>query len=169
MRPGTFLILTFLLVTGACTRPLSTLAPEPAPTSGMRPCGAADLQTSSSSNSIPDALMLGVTLINQTGTPCVLDGRPQITLTDHGRPLDLRIEDAQGVPPATLSIAPGESLIAILTWRNYCGETLNDLVIHLALAAGESLDIQTDLNAAPGCDAPGEPSTLTINPYSYPP
>jgi Protein of unknown function (DUF4232) len=174
LRRNTFLVLIFLILASACVRPASTLEPV---TAAARPCAATDLQTSSSSNGTAGSVVLGVTLINQSGASCALGGQPHITLSDHpntpgagGQPLDVRIEAAPGVPPASLSIAPGESVIAILTWSNYCGAALKDgPTIHLALQAGESLDIPTAAEAVPRCTAQNEPSTLTVNPYSYPP
>jgi hypothetical protein len=170
MRQKTFIVLILFTLTSACTRPASAPGPEPA-TDGMRLCGAPDLQTSSGSNSTGDAIVLGVTLINQSGTACALAGQPQVMLSDHGRPLDVQyLEASPGVPPDELRLAPGELAILILTWDNYCAETLRDgPVMHLVLTPGKGLDIQAGPHAVPDCHAPGQPSTLTVSPYSYPP
>jgi hypothetical protein len=181
MRRKTLIVLAFLLLTGACTRPASTLEAQPAPTGSVRLCGAADLQPSSSSNGATGAIVLGVTLINQSETPCALPGQPQVALSNNphtpgavGQTLAVQVIQAQADQAAptsvTLTIAPGESIIAILIWRNYCGEALADgVTIRLTLTTGQSLDIQADALAVPRCDAKNEPSTLLVNPYSYPP
>ena len=169
-----FILLIFSSVLmSACTRLVSTPAPEPSLTGGIRSCTAADLQTSSSSNGASGAIVLGVTLLNQSKSPCALVGPPEVTLTDGSRPLDVEIlpaEDQTQPAPAGLTIAPGESAVAILLWRNYCAQApKNGATIHLVLPSGESLEIKTDIMAIPRCDVKDQPSTLTVNPYSYPP
>lgn len=163
----------FLILTSACTRPASSAGTEPA-TSAVGPCGAADLQTSSNSNGATGSIALGVTLVNTSKSLCAMEGTPQVALTANGQTLDVQMLQApadQTPPaPATLTVAPGESVIAILIWRNYCGETLpGGPTIRLTLGTGEKLDIRADAYAVPRCDVKTEPSTLTVNPYSYPP
>ncbi len=172
MRRKTLFVLTLLIVSCACTRTASTLAPRPSPTSEVRLCSTADLQTSSNSNGATGSIVLGVTLVNSSKSPCVLVGPPQVTLTVSGRPLDVQIVrvDQASPSPTALTISPGESAIVILIWRNYCGAALADgPSIQLALTTGQTLDIKADVEAIPRCDAKNEPSTLTVNPYSYPP
>jgi hypothetical protein len=142
------------------------------PAAQARLCGAADLQTSSNTHKDDSGVTLGVTLINTSTSPCSLQNLPQVTLLDADRPLDVQLVQAGegGTPVAVLPISPGESVILILVWRNYCGEALKDgPSVRLALPAGESLTIQADASAVPRCEATNDPSTLTVNPYSYPP
>src|SRR5687768_17496577 len=135
MKWKTFAALLFLVLTGACTRPVSTLQLQPTPTDGVRLCAAPDLQTSSNSNDAGGSTVLGVTLVNASESPCILAGPPQVTLSGDGRPLEVELDQAEQEPsPAALKISPGESAIAILVWQNYCGETPADsLTIHLDL------------------------------------
>jgi hypothetical protein len=150
------------------------------PAAEPRLCGASDLQSSSNTIDATSAVVLGVTLVNISKSPCVLAGFPQVTLLGDGQTLDLQyVESQPDQPPAAdatpsseaqLTVSPTESALFILKWGNYCGETLKDSpVIHLVLAYGESVDIKTDITTIPRCDAPNNPSKLTINPYSYPP
>jgi len=170
----TFLTLLIVLLTAACTRLGSTPQPAASPTGALRLCAAADLQTSSSSNAATGAIQLGVTLINISKSPCVLVEPPQVALNGKSAPLDVQIIDAaadQTPPaPAGVSIAPGNSVIIILVWRNYCGAALTDgPVIHITITTDQALDVRAGLDAVPRCDAAGAPSTLTVQPYSYPP
>lgn len=173
------LALTLLLLTTACELSASTAQPgqnpfTPAP--DARLCAAVDLQASSNAHDSPDALALGVTLVNGSGTACSLQNPAQITLLDAGSPLDVQTIQAQvgpdepGVPPEMLTVSPGESAVLVLEWRNACGQTLqNGLTLLLSLPGGERLEIETDVPAVPRCTSPGDPSTLIVNPYSYPP
>ena len=167
--------LIILLLTSACVRPVGTtepfkraqnpFTPEPA----ASPCAAADLETSSSAHEDAGAVTLGITLINRSQHTCTLQSPPQPGLSNAGQPLDVELIQLKADAP-TLGISTGESMILIVEWRNYCGEALKDNPeIHLALTESESLTIKTSLTAFPHCENENAPSTLTINPYSYPP
>lgn len=163
-----------LLLSSACTREASGPALEASPTSGTRLCAALDLQTSSNSNGATGAIQIGVTLVNASKSPCIVIGPPPVSLLKAGRPLGVQIvqtpADQTPPAPAALNLAPGNSLIVILVWRNYCAAPLaGGPSIHLALTMDQALDIPVDAQAVPPCDAPGQPSTLTVNPYSFPP
>jgi Protein of unknown function (DUF4232) len=173
MKPLALAALTILLLaTSACVRLASTPPPEPSPEKeGL--CRIADLQASSSSSDAGGSLVIGVTLFNISKSPCTLRGYPQMMLTANGKALNIqtvqaRVGQESSVP--TLKIAPGESAIAIAVWENYCASApTGDLGIRLTLATGEGLDLQSDIQSPPGCDASNQPSTLSVNPYSYPP
>jgi hypothetical protein len=179
MKPACLAALTILLLTTACVRLASAAQPMPGqnpftPAADARLCAAADLQTSSSAHEDAGAVILGVTLINASMQPCSLQNPPQVTLLDADQPLDVQLIQAEALqtPPvqAALTIAPGESAILILAWRNSCGAApKTGPGIRLTLAAGETLNIKTGAPAVPRCDDPNAPSTLTVNPYSYPP
>lgn len=174
MKPIFLLLISCALLLGACTRPISTAAPEAASTAGgTRACGAADLQTSSNSNDANGTIVLGVTLVNISKSPCALEGLPQVTLSDGQKPLDVQITQAgdQTPPvPSGLTVAAGESAVVILVWGNYCGPSLKDgATLQLVLANGETLKVKAEAAAVPHCDAKDQPSTLTVNPYSFPP
>ena len=172
MRPA-LLALIIVLLTSACVQPASTSQPFKGqnpftPEAAAHLCTAADLQTSSSAHNETGIVTIGVTLINQSENTCNLQSPPQVSLRAVP-PLDLQLIQTKADAP-TLSISPGESVILTLSWRNYCGPALkNDLKLHLALEGSEPLNIQTKLLVFPRCEDGKAPSTLTINPYSYPP
>jgi hypothetical protein len=179
MKPAPLAALILLLLTTACVRPASTAQPMSGrnpftPAAGARLCAAADLQTSSSAHEDAGAVILGVTLINASMRPCNFQNPPQVTLFDADQPLDVQVTQAEPLEtppvPTVLTIAPGESVILILAWRNQCGAApKTGAAIHLALPDGETLNIKTGAPVVPRCDAANAPSTLTVNPYSYPP
>ena len=169
------LFITLLLATCGCTRAASTSAPQSVATAGgTRLCAAADLRTSSNSNDASGSIQIGVTLVNVSQTACLVIGPPPVTMMGNGRVLDLQIIQAPSdqtppAPPAVM-VAPGNSIVAILLWSNYCGGALaGGPTLHLALTTDQGLDIPLEPQAVPDCTAQNQPSTLTINPYSFPP
>jgi len=174
-------VLSAILLAG-CTRPAGGVAPTelplnfPSPAPGSTPfCQSADLGVSSNSIGATGALMLGITLTNNSKNPCALANPPQITLLDDGnKPIEIQIANipnGDATPaPAQMELGTGESAILSLVWRNYCQPLPKDkLIVRLALAAEQNLDVAMDLLSEPRCDAKTEASTLTIAPYSYPP
>ena len=174
MKPSALIVLLIVFLTSACVRPVSTAPPMTGrnpftPQPATRLCAAADLETSSNAHDNTEALILGVTLINHSKSPCSLLGPPLVTLLNADQPLDVQLIQAES-GAAILTIAPGEGVILIVTWRNYCGSALKDGPgIHLTLSESESLNIKPEVHAVPRCETANAPSTLTINPYSYPP
>jgi hypothetical protein len=178
-----FLLFCFLtLFLSACLRPASdtpaTKAPLdfPSPAPGSTPlCQPADLQTSSNSSDTGESLLLGLTLTNQTKNPCALTNPPLVTLLDsQNQPLKVETTTLALVqtPPAPVEmlLAPGESLIISLDWRNACQPLPKpSLTIRLLLAETSPLEISTPLDAGLHCADKTAPSTLTVTPYSYPP
>jgi hypothetical protein len=175
-----FCLSLFLL--SACLRPASDLPPTPppldfpSPAPGTTPlCLLGDLKTSSNSIDTGEALLLGLTLTNQTKNPCALTNPPQLGLqTGNGQPLEIQAAAMTPVqtPPAPVEVilAPGESVIVSLTWQNYCQPLpKNGLTLQLTLSEQTELKTAIQIGAGPRCDAKDKPSTLTITPYSYPP
>jgi len=178
------MLLIFLMttLTVACTRAASSAAPKepalnfPSPVPGNIPlCQAAELQTSSNSLEESGAVTLGVTLTNQSKNPCTLSNPPQVRLLNASGQ-DLKVETAVSpavqTPPAAniILLAPAESVIMSLIWRNFC-QTLpiESLILNLTLSEKQALEVKMQTPGKPGCDTPGQASSLTIAPYSSPP
>jgi hypothetical protein len=169
-----FVFITLLLLSTGCTRPVSTALPDSSPTVGTALCAASDLGTSSNSNGASGDVQIGVTLVNNSKSACLVIGPPQVTLLAGGHALDVQVIQTppnQTPPaPAALTIAPGNSVIVILLWQNYCGPPPPDgVTVHLALTTDQALDIPLGIQGAPLCGSQGQPSTLTVAPYSFPP
>jgi hypothetical protein len=178
------MLLIFLMttLTVACTRAASNPAPTepalnfPSPVPGNIPlCQAAELQTSSNSLEASGTVTLGVTLTNQSKNPCTLSNPPQVSLLDgNGEDLKLgtAVSPAVQTPPAPniILLAPAESVIMTLIWRNFCQTLPTDsLILHLALSEKQVLDVKMQTPGKPGCDTPDQASSLKIAPYSSPP
>jgi hypothetical protein len=175
----TLLIITLMT---ACTRAASDSPPTalpqnfPNPAPGSTPlCQPADLQISSNSTGATGVLVLGLTLTNKSKNPCALANPPQMTLLNaSAQPLDVQTSEAPGdqtpPAPAQMELAPSESAIISLIWRNYCQSLPdNSLTLRLELATEKNLEVVTSVLSIPRCAATDEPSTLTVAPYSYPP
>jgi hypothetical protein len=71
---------------------------------------------------------------------------------------------------ASLNIAPGESVILVVLWQNYCAKSpTSDLTLRLTMRDGQTLDVALGSLTIPDCSDSKSPSMLTVNPYSYPP
>jgi hypothetical protein len=176
------LILLFIgVLSAACSRPTSTPQPtEPAlnfPTpvlSSVPECAPSDLLTSASSNPSIDGVMLGLTLTNKSGASCKLTNPPQALLLDANNET-LAVQnsplDPIQTPPAPLImvLAPNDSTIITLVWRNYCQPLPGDkITIRLTLAQNNA-KVEVKLPAPPQCNAKDKPSTIIVAPYSNPP
>jgi hypothetical protein len=179
------MLLIFLIsaLTAACTRSASSPVPTepalnfPSPVPGSIPvCQASNLQTSSNSLGASGAITMGVTLTNQSKNPCTLSNPPQVRLLNaNGEALKVESTVSPAVQtPAAQSIillAPTESVILSLVWRNFC-QTLpsESVILHLELSEKQELEIKMQMpSAEPQCDASDQTSSLTITPYSFPP
>ena len=183
------MILLLVTLSAACSRAASLPAPtQPAldfpilTASPVAQCQTSDLKTSSNFAETGGAIVLGVTLTNILQNPCELTNPPQASVVElplrgvdaSGKALDLQPVDipaAQTPPaPALMQLAPGESAIVSLVWRNYCQELpAGGVGLRLQLAPAQALEVELKGLAAPRCDSLVEPSTLTVAPYSFPP
>jgi hypothetical protein len=82
------------------------------------------------------------------------------------------VSPAVQTPPAPniILLAPAESVIMSLIWRNFC-QTLpiESLILNLTLSEKQVLEVKMQTPGKPGCDTPDQASSLTIAPYSFPP
>lgn len=183
------MILLLTMLSPACSRAASLPPPtQPAldfpivTSSPVAQCQTSDLKTSSNFAETGGAIVLGVTLTNVSKNPCELTNPPQASVVElplrvvdaSGKDLDLQIlaiPAAQTPPaPALIQLAPGESVIVSLVWRNYCQALpAEGLGLRLQLAPAQVLEVELDVVAAPRCDSKSEPSTLSVAPYSFPP
>jgi len=138
-------------------------------------CKPSDLETSSNYNEVQGKVLLGITLINKSKSPCTLANPPQVSLLDKERK-SLGITSIKStfvqtpVAPRLVTIAPDESEIVSLIWQNYCQPPSgDDFIIQFVFAQNQTLDVTMKVLASPGCTAKDEPSTVTISPYSVPP
>jgi hypothetical protein len=175
MKPIRLIVLSILLFTTACVRDLGAIEPFTGsnpftPEAAAYVCPIADLQPSPNVHKEGGNVTLGIAFINQSEhDTCNLPPHPQLTLLDGDQSLDVASIPAEG-EAASLNIAPGESLILVALWQNYCAETpKSDLTMRVTIRDGQTLDVALGPLTIPDCTDSKSPSTLTVNPYSYPP
>lgn len=175
MKPILFILLPILLLTTACVRDLGTVEPFTGqnpftPEAAAHVCPATDLHPSPNVHKEGGNVTVGIALINQsTQDTCNLPPNPQLRLLDGDQPLDVASIAADG-EAASLNIAPGESVILVALWQNYCAKApTSDLSMRLTFHDGQTLDVALIPLTVPDCTDSNAPSTLTVNPYSYPP
>ena len=146
--------------------------PTPAPES-LPLCSPADLNTSANHSGEDGTIVLGVTLINKSKSYCALANPPAVSLLEAEKvPIDLHPQEltAEQIPPALVTLPPGESVILSLVWQNYCLTKLEGgLTLRLALAKDQNLDVKMDIPPAPKCASGQVSAALLVAPYSYPP
>jgi hypothetical protein len=129
------------------------------------------------------SLVGGVDLINAGPRPCALLGRPTISFTGAAA-TTTRVEvkelprspeppDVLADPPGSLrALAPGKSASVSLWWSNWCGPGsvptgspgAPPSGLELTLPGGTSLVVP--LTQAPRCDAPQDPSLVSVGPFT---
>lgn len=136
---------------------------------GPRPCTASDLAGAARWQGATGGLAGALTLDVPGPSACALPGQLQIDVVDDSGQ-SLASAQVTGPSPAPVDIQPGQSRSLRFVWRNWCGAqpaaplalsvwlpTDQDaLTVPVADSAG---DPSTD---TPRCDAPAEPSTLTV-------
>lgn len=133
-------------------------------------CTAAQLRASAFFQGATGSLAGGVKLRNVSARACTLAGFPRLRLTDErGRSLPVAVghsrprwefSTAPGNWPYQ-TIAPGKSSGFDVWWSNWCGKPAR-LVFRVALPGGSR---KAAWPTGPRCDAPGEPSGVTVSPY----
>lgn len=112
----------------------------------------------------------GLTLRNTSRAACTLAGFPRLRLTDvHGRRLPIAVAHARpawefSTAPANWpfqTVAAGRSSGFDVQWWNWCGPP-ERVVFRVLLSGGERA---AAWSAGPRCDAPGNPSSVTVSPF----
>jgi uncharacterized protein DUF4232 len=124
-----------------------------------------------------------VALRNAGPGPCRLTGWPTVRLAGAPRAPAQRQVDLPAQPPAfpdvlepastLLALPPGATAVLAVGWRNWCvpgasrsrKPRVPPKAVRIKLGPGRGR-IDVNYNAVPGCDAPGQPSTVTVRPFS---
>jgi hypothetical protein len=130
------------------------------------------------------SLVGGVNLLNAGSAPCSLLGRPTVSFTGAAAsvtPVRVKKLTRSPAPPDVLAdplgslraLAPGKSVSVLLWWSNWCGPGSTPTgsssgtppdELKLTLASGAS--VLVPLSQAPRCDAPQQPSVLSVGPFA---
>jgi hypothetical protein len=152
--------------------------PPPAP-----PCRAGDLRTRLFLQGATGSLVGGVDFRNAGPSSCSLVGHPTVSLVGaaaaqekwhaHLLAASPAPPDVLADPPGSLrALAPGKSASVALFWSNWCGPGATPTgspgtppdALTFGLASGTTVVVP--LTAAPRCDAPQDPSTLSVGPFT---
>jgi hypothetical protein len=129
----------------------------------------------------------GAVALRNTGAgPCRLTGWPTVRLAGAPqapaqRQVDLppqapAFPDVLEPPTTLLALPPGATAVLSIEWRNWCvpgaihsrKPQVPPKVVRIKLGRGRGR-IDVSYNAVPGCDAPGQPSTVGVRPFAPPP
>lgn len=148
------------------------------------PCQAARLHVVGKGFQFTPAISGGtgiVTLRNAGPAECRLTGRPQVRIVG-AKPAPQQAQSAlPSVAPSFPQVTPLDTALealpaggrATLTidWRNWClprvaqgAKAVPPKAIRITLP-GTGGSLQAGYNAVPGCDTPGQPSTLGVRPF----
>lgn len=147
------------------------------------PCRASNLRAQLFLQGATGSLVGGVDLRNVGSKPCALLGWPTVSFsgaaaaTTQWQAKKLASSpappDVLADPPGSLrALAPGKSATVSLFWSNWCGLATDPAgaagtppeAVALALADGTSISVP--VNKAPRCDAPQDPSTISVGPFT---
>lgn len=153
------------------------------------PCGASRLHVTGSGFQFAAGVSGGtgaVTLRNTGPGPCRLTGWPTVRLVGAPRAPAQRQVDVPPQapqfpqvlqPPATLqALPPGAAATLSVEWSNWCvpgaagsaKPRVPPAAVRISFGGGlGSLD--AGYNAVPGCETPGQPSTIAVHPFAPPP
>ena len=134
-------------------------------------CRASDLHAHLSLQGATGSLIGGIAFRNAGSAPCSLIGPPRISFAgaggEHWRLKRLARQpaprDVLADPPGSLrALAPGKSAGIALYWLNWCGTA----PAAFAIALGGRSTLKVPIAHTPRCDAPREPSVLTVAPFA---
>ena len=148
------------------------------------PCRGSALRAQLFLQGATGSLVGGVNLLNAGSVPCSLLGWPTLSFTGAAAsvtPVRVKKLSRSPTPPDVLAdplgslraLAPGKSASVLLWWSNWCGpgsiptgssSGMPPDELKLTLARGTS--VLVPLTQAPRCDAPKQPSLLSVGPFA---
>ncbi len=161
----------------AATPPPQPRLPTPRPVPpGTRACTAADLAATADWQGATGSMAGGIVATNVGSTACVLDGPPSDVVVHAGpttMPTTYAGDRGHGpdgaIPSGPALLEPGERGVWWLSWTNWCGSDLvaSSVTVTLPdgsgpLVAGPDPSSPNPGLGTPRCDAPDDPSSLTV-------
>ncbi len=160
-----------LLGLTACVRSFS-VSEGSNQTSSTPLCAAADFDTSSSADDTGEHITLGVTLSYHGTTNCSLPNLPLLSLASFsGQPLNVTYQTVNPTEaPEPPTVTPGDRVIAIARWRNYCEKLPEQGIrIYIEMPGGGRIDAPVVLTKGPPCLDQDQGSIAEITPFTFPP
>jgi hypothetical protein len=170
----------------ASSGPVPWLNVRPVEASGdpplAAPCTASSLHAHLFLQGATGSLVGGISLRNVSVRPCSLLGSPRISFSGGGAlstkwqvkrlsasqvPVDVLAD-----PPGSLrALAPGKSASVTVFWSNWCGPHAvvtgdpGQVPGALELLLSDGTRVSIPIAHAPRCDAPQDPSTISVSPF----
>ena len=152
--------------------PVPSPTPEPTPNPMALPaCTAAELAlTASGWSGATGSLAGGALLVNVSGSPCRVSGKPAVELLDAtGALLAAGGTPEAGTAAQAIALQPGGVAIAPTVWMNWCGAAPRlplGLRLRLPAVGGQLTAVVHAVGpigpAVPRCDAPTAASTIGV-------
>lgn len=163
---------TTMAATPTVVPKVTATAAAPPAGGGGQACKASQLSGTASWQGATGAMAGPVILINTSSTPCTLQGSPKLEILDaQGQPLDINAMPMQTNPtPAQITLQPKDKARVMFFWRNWCKQgSLGKLSVRVTLPDNGGQVVAPVQPLGPGtepltprCDAPNQPSTLSI-------
>ncbi len=96
-------------------------------------------------------LVAWVRVVNTSGTPCSLDGAPEVQLIGPGGPLRMHLNRSSRPDRATI-VRPGREAIATVFWSEWCGKPIGRLRFRIRLPGQTTWVERRVATQSPGCD-----------------
>jgi Domain of unknown function (DUF4232) len=120
--------------------------PDPAPARAAPRCRARDLRASSELGGAGGSWYLSVHLRSAGGDACRVQGLPDVTLLQGGRPVGVRVVplvDSYWSYPDPVLVAPGRSAVVSLVWAtDWCTRPLRTDRVRLGLGRGGQVTVR---------------------------
>lgn len=156
----------------ATAAPTATTAVPTPVKSGVQPCKAEQLSGTAAWQGATGSMAGPVMLTNTSSTPCTLQGSPKLEILDaQGQPLELKDTlMSSNQESKQVVLQPKDKARVMLVWRNWCKQgSLGNLSVRVTLPdnGGQVVAPVQDLGPrtvplTPRCDAPDQPSTLSV-------
>jgi hypothetical protein len=168
------------VVAWSSAMPLAYETPTPTSVPSAAPCTADQLGVAAYAGGATGSMAGGINVWNTGPAPCLISGRPLITiLNKSGEPLLLDegpmpsdsasqvVLSAGGSSPAPEKGASVGTGGAEFFWSNWCGRALDlPLAVVVTLPDGSVIRSGRTIDGVPRCDAPKSPSSLTVGNFS---
>jgi hypothetical protein len=147
------------------------------------PCQAHDLEAHLFLQGATGSLVGGVNLVNAGSSSCSLVGWPTLTFAGHAASVEKwqvkklaaspSPPEAIADPPGSLrALQPGKTAGVAIFWSNWCGPGSTatgaggDPPAAMVIGLGSGTSLAVPVAHAPRCDAPRDPSTVSIGPFT---
>jgi hypothetical protein len=151
----------------ASPAPSVTASTAPSPAAGGGECAPTDLALVGGGwSAAAGSRGADVSVENRGATACTLPAGPSVSILDADGTQLLESAPTDAPGPA---LEPGAVATFTVLFSNWCDEGAAALPLHVALRAGDAAipvpDLDLTADDLPPCNGPGQPPTLSANPW----